>query len=101
MDTRIESTGICQLCSRETDNISDHHLIPKCRSKNKRIKKRHSRDVIRRKVPFCQPCHHTVHRFFTEKDLADSFCTIDALVADEAISKYLIWIQKQKRNFRV
>jgi len=96
-----ERTGACVLCNRETDNVTDHHLVPRCRHKQKRTKKRHATEVRRTTVPLCQPCHRTVHRFFTEKELADEHYTVVSLESDPRIDKHVKWILKQRRNFRV
>jgi len=101
MVPQTEKPGVCMLCFRETDNISEHHLVPKCRHRHKRTKRSHTREECRETVPLCQPCHRTLHRFFTEKQLADEFFTIELLKEITGMSRHIAWIKKQKRNFRV
>ena len=101
MTLYAERTDTCVLCNRETDNVTDHHLVPKCRHKQKRTKRMHTRDVRRTTTPLCQPCHRTIHRFFTEKQLADEFYTIELLKEIDGVERHIDWICKQKRNFRV
>lgn len=101
MRTINERTDVCRLCDRETDNVTDHHLVPKCRHRQKRTKKMHTKEERRNTVPLCQPCHRMVHRFFTEKELADSLYTIEGLKSEGQMHRHIRWIRKQKRNFRV
>lgn len=96
-----ERTGTCVLCDRETDNVTDHHLVPKCRHRQRRTKKMHTREARRITVPLCQPCHRMVHNFFTEKELADSHYTIESLKGASRVNRHVLWVRRQRRNFRV
>ncbi|MEX2366159.1 MAG: hypothetical protein WD601_06105, partial [Pseudohongiellaceae bacterium] len=40
-----------------------HHLIPRTRHRNKRVKKLYSREEMARRLLWvCRPCHHHIHR---------------------------------------
>ncbi len=72
----------CALCGRQVRHVSKHHLIPKSEG---------GREV----VPLCQPCHKTLHSFFTNQTLLKELHTIDQLRAEPEIARYLAWIRKQ------
>jgi hypothetical protein len=94
--------GYCECCERLGLDISEHHLIPKTTHKNKRIQKMFSRDeMVHRKSDVCQPCHKAFHTFFTEKELALRYNTLEKLNAHPAVQKHLKWVKKQKPGFRM
>lgn len=75
----------CELCEREVVRTSKHHLLPKQKGG------RHTQTV-----DLCQPCHSTIHRTFTNAELARSFTTIEALREAEKMLVYLEWISKRR-----
>ena len=75
----------CSLCEREVQHTSRHHLVP--REEGGRYG--HTADL-------CQPCHSSVHRFLTNKQLAQAYPTVEALRAAEELQEYLSWIRKNK-----
>ena len=94
--------GYCELCDRFAITLSEHHLIPRTTHKNKRVRRMFSRDEMRsRKTDFCQPCHKAVHTFFTEKELALEYNTVESLKAHPALQKHIIWVRKQKVDSRM
>jgi hypothetical protein len=101
MDLNRERMGKCALCEREACDITEHHLIPRTTHKIKRFKKKHTVEAMHTTAPMCQPCHRAMHQFYTEKELADSFYTIDLLLADEKIAKHVSWVRKQKPGHRM
>jgi 5-methylcytosine-specific restriction enzyme A len=72
----------CALCERQVIHITRHHLVPKSEG---------GREV----VPLCQPCHKTLHSFFTNRTLLNELHTIKSLRAEPEIARYLQWIRKQ------
>jgi hypothetical protein len=44
----------------------------------------------------CAQCHRYIHKCFTNKDLAETYNTIDKLLKDERIYKYCKWANKQR-----
>ena len=93
--------GKCECCDRHAFDISGHHLIPKTKHKNKRIKRLFTKDERNKKVDVCQPCHKAFHTFFTEKELAINYNTLDKLKANESIQKHIEWVKKQKSGYRM
>ena len=75
----------CGLCERAVAQTSRHHLVP--REEGGRYG-----DV----VDLCQPCHSSVHRFLTNKELARQYASVEALRGAEELQGYLSWIRKNK-----
>lgn len=74
---------ICALCEREVEFTNKHHTIPK-------VKK--GKETVR----ICYPCHGTIHKMFTNYELANVFYTIEKIQAAQRIQKYLNWIKTKK-----
>ena len=75
----------CGLCEREVQSTSRHHLIPREEGG------RHGPVV-----ELCQPCHSSVHRFLSNRDLARRYPSIEALREAEELRTYLHWIRRQR-----
>jgi 5-methylcytosine-specific restriction protein A len=75
----------CGLCERAVQQTSRHHLVP--REEGGRYG-----DI----VDLCQPCHSSVHRFLTNKELARQYSTVEALRGAEELQGYLGWIRKTR-----
>ena len=71
---------VCPLCERPIDNPSKHHLIPKSKKGKETV------DLHRM-------CHETIHRNFTNTELAKKYNTIAKILKDEEIQKYIKWVQ--------
>jgi len=77
--------GICGLCERRVAHTSRHHLVP-----------REEGGRYGPTVQLCQPCHSSVHRFLSNRDLARRYSTIEALRHAEELQTYLHWIRRQR-----
>ena len=75
----------CELCEREVQSTSRHHLVPREEGG------RHGPTVA-----LCQPCHSSVHRFLTNRDLAHRYPTVAALREAGELQTYLRWIRRQR-----
>ncbi|TDN37211.1 HNH endonuclease [Hymenobacter sp. UV11] len=73
------------MCQRAVQHTTRHHLVP--REEGGRY------GAI---VELCQPCHSSVHRFLSNRELARQYPTVEALRAAEALQGYLGWISKNK-----
>ena len=94
--------GTCELCDRFAMTLSEHHLIPRSTHHNRRIKRMFTAEQMRmRKADMCQPCNKAVHTFFSEKELALEYNTIPALRTHPAIQKHILWVRKQKPDYRM
>jgi hypothetical protein len=80
----------CEICEREI-NLTRHHLIP--REMHERVAKKTgaTKDYLNRTISVCRMCHSSIHRFFTNSQLAESYHTLDALMEDERMVKYAKW----------
>ena len=96
-----ERVDYCSLCGREACDITEHHLIPKSIHKTKRFKKKFTVDEMNTTTPLCQPCHRAVHQFYSEKELADNFNTIELLLGDEKVLSHVEWVKKQRPDLRM
>lgn len=77
--------GRCELCSREVEQLTRHHLKPKSRGGAKG-----------EAAMFCLACKDQVHRLFTNKELEREYNSIEKLLADKRVQKYIKWVRKQK-----
>ena len=75
----------CGLCEREVQATSRHHLVPREEGG------RHGPIV-----DLCQPCHSSVHRFLSNRDLARRYPTVEALREADELQTYLRWIRRQR-----
>ena len=76
--------GTCELCDRETERLTAHHLVPKLKGGKNGPQAR-----------MCSTCHRQVHAMFTEGTLARHLNTVDALRADPKVQPYLSWVRKR------
>ena len=85
-------SAACDLCLRESERYTMHHLIP--RAKGGRFGP---------KARLCPTCHRQLHALFSEATLAKELHTIDLIRANPQISEYLRWARRQKgpTSFRV
>jgi len=86
----------CELCERVMP-IHHHHLYPK--EEHKRLIKREKMDkkyLLSYTACVCNPCHSAIHRIFTNRQLADRYHTIEALVEDEDILNWIEYVRKQR-----
>jgi len=77
----------CPLCSRPYDETMDqHHLTPKL--------KKGKETVTLHKI-----CHRKIHSLFAEQELAQHYNTIEKLLENEDIQKFVKWVQKKPRDY--
>ena len=77
----------CPICGRPNHAPSDHHFIPRSRG-GKTTK------------TICADCHQAVHRTFTNKELEETYHTVDALISHEGFAKLVKFISKQSGRVR-
>ena len=86
---RKQPDQVCELCRREVQNLSRHHLVP-----------REEGGRYGATADLCQPCHSTIHLSISNQELAKEYNTIEALQKAEPLQKYLKWV-KNKRIERI
>ena len=87
-----EGTPVCELCLRESERFTVHHLVPRSRG-----------GKFGPKARLCPTCHRQLHAMFSEKTLANELYSVERLRADPQFAGYLNWASKQKEGaaFRV
>lgn len=96
MSEEYLSSNQCELCERVMP-IHHHHLYPK--EEHKRLIKRKKMDkkyLLSNTACVCNPCHSAIHRIFTNRQLADSYHTIEDLVEDQNILNWIEFIRKKR-----
>ncbi|MBL8154231.1 MAG: HNH endonuclease [Anaerolineae bacterium] len=79
----------CALCERLVSRTTRHHLIPRSEGGHEIVE-------------LCPPCHHTLHRFYSNHTLLKDLHTLEALRQQPEIADYLDWVRKQPdRHIRV
>ncbi|UCF64682.1 MAG: HNH endonuclease [bacterium] len=81
---------ICELCRRDVDQFTRHHLIPKSRSKR-------SQEL----VVLCKACHGMIHRIFDNKELEAQYFDLQSIHGHPEVKKFLQWIRKQDPNKKI
>ena len=84
----------CVFCDFE-ENLTEHHLFPKCR--HKRFRGKYTSAQLNETILLCRTCHNQLHDLITETDLAKSYNSIEKLKENSSVQKWISWIRK-KRN---
>lgn len=80
----------CELCEREVDKLTIHHLIPKQK------KGQHGP-----KISICSACHRQIHTLFDNTRLAQQLNSLERLKNESQMQKFLSWVRKQNPDKRV
>lgn len=78
----------CPICERANYHPSDHHMVP--RSRGGKVTE-----------TICQDCHKAIHACFTNKELEESFHTVETLLTNEFFAKMISFISKQDPGGKV
>ncbi len=78
----------CPLCQRPlgTHNVEGHHLIPKA-FKGKEL------------VDLHKICHRKIHATITERELLHHYHTIERLLENEDIRRFVKWVAKKDPSY--
>src|SRR6476469_7537345 len=88
LSSSIEKIMQCELCDRQMEALTAHHLIPKQNTKRKNEDPSPTIDI-------CSACHRQIHSLFDNKHLAQK------LKNDPDLQKFVSWIKKQKTDKRI
>ncbi|KAI0018928.1 YisB protein [Xylariomycetidae sp. FL0641] len=82
----------CELCARHWVPLTYHHLIP--RAAHARAVRRgwHRREDLGRVAWLCGACHRFVHRFAGHEALAREFDTVEKLLREEQVVRWVEWV---------
>lgn len=90
----------CELCQRAIGALTEHHLHPKSRHKDKRLLKQFSRDHLRLSIAWlCGPCHKHIHRKISERELAYEYFDVERLRAHPEVSEFVEWLAGKPADF--
>src|SRR5918995_4402829 len=89
----LRTAGHADLCGRVVERRTRHHLTPRSRHTNKRVKVRFTRKELHNTVPLCAACHRQIHRTFTEKELEWGYKPVETLLSHPEISRFVRWIE--------
>ena len=82
--------GSCEVCERVVARTK-HHLIPRELHRSLSKDTRYSKELLGRTINICRMCHSTIHRFFTNAELASKYNTLELLLSNEKMFKYAKW----------
>lgn len=85
---------ICELCHRDVERLTVHHLIPRQKTKRQKLEPGET-------INICYPCHKQIHTLFDNSHLAKELNSLDKLQNDAQIQKFLAWIRKQNSSKQV
>lgn len=91
----------CALCKRADVRTTRHHLIPRMKHRTKRTRRLFDAERRHETVDLCRPCHSHIHATLSEKELADSYNTIEALTTHPEIRKFVSWVRTKPAALRV
>lgn len=84
----------CELCQRDVEHLTVHHLIPRQKVKQKKAPPGST-------VNICSACHRQIHSLFDNKRLAQELNSLEKLQNESEMAKFLSWVKKQKPHKRV
>lgn len=89
------NVSTCELCKREGVITTRHHVIPRRVHKIKWFKKKYTREEMNHTIDLCTACHKQIHIFFDHKALARDFNSVEKLLSDGRVKKFVDWIKKR------
>lgn len=84
----------CQLCERDCDRLTAHHLVPRQHTKRKKQEPGETIDI-------CSACHRQIHSLFDNRVLATELNSLEKLKQQPDMIRFLNWLRKQDATKRV
>jgi len=81
---------ICELCTRQVNHLTKHHLVPKQKD-----------GKSSEKINICSACHRQLHHSFSNKYLAEELNTMTKIQTNPEFRKFLRWVKKQDPGKRI
>lgn len=92
----LDRIGNCEMCEREKP-LTFHHLIPRKNHKRNFFKRRFSKEEMKHNgIMICQDGHSKIHQVHNEKELGLYYNTLEQLLLDPKIDKFIHWVKKKK-----
>jgi hypothetical protein len=88
--------GICPICTRENQQLTFHHTIPKTLHSTKYYKKNFTKEQMDAGIFICRLCHNNIHNFISEKEMGREYNTLEKLLSHEKVINYIPFAKKQK-----
>ncbi|KAI2622734.1 hypothetical protein GGS26DRAFT_242500 [Hypomontagnella submonticulosa] len=90
--TTLADAAGCELCGRDWVPLSYHHLVP--RFVHAKAVKRgwHRAEDLQNVAWLCGACHRFVHRFAGHEDLARRYYSVELLMAEEEVRRWVQWV---------
>jgi len=86
--------AICELCSRDVQEIGEHHLIP--RKFLSRRRRAYAVQLGRKlTLSLCADCERMIHATFMLSQLHTELNTLEKLKSNEKIRKYVEWVSSR------
>lgn len=86
----------CALCERQK-RLGFHHLIPKKMHRRKNFLRKFGKEEMKKRgIRVCRQCHSTIHKFWDEKTLGETYNTKEKLMETEEMQKFVAWVKKVK-----
>ena len=99
-----ENNDSCVLCLRPWTHckLTRHHVYPKETHTYLLKRASHSKEDLLTTIAVCRLCHNAIHRFHSNKTLAEELYSIPLLKNDEKIGSFCKWVSKQgSRNSKM
>jgi hypothetical protein len=96
-----DAVNQCAICQRIGVPLTRHHLIPRKYHTNKRLRRRYSLEMMQNHVlMICRSCHSHIHAVIPEKQMADEYHSLEALLAHPEVSQFAEWLGNKPAGFR-
>jgi hypothetical protein len=82
----------CELCDRFIQTTR-HHVYPKETHDwlRKRDEGKYTSNELRKTIALCRMCHSAIHRFYSNRELAIDFCSLELLLDCDQVCKFAKW----------
>jgi hypothetical protein len=85
----ISSENNCPICNRDLGiHFDEHHLTPK-----------EEGGTFGPTVFIHKICHQKIHSLFTNKQLANTYNSVEALLSHPDMIKFVRWVSKKDPNY--
>ncbi|MBA3947225.1 MAG: HNH endonuclease [Herpetosiphonaceae bacterium] len=84
----------CELCEREVDALTAHHLTPRQKTKRKRLEAGPT-------IIICWACHRQIHSLFDNTQLARELNSSQKLMDEPRMAAFLAWVKQQSPARRI
>lgn len=82
----------CELCERQIQTTR-HHVYPKETHDwlRKKDESHYSIMELRKTIALCRMCHSAIHRFYSNRDLAIDYFSLELLFESDQVCKFAKW----------